>query len=211
MGWTAHVWRGEGVDKGFLETAVEALDTVLDEQVEFAVSATARGEAPGCVVDCRRYGATLDTWKNWLETNDEIRYGDHHMLVVDCVSLDFRSSVAGRLSHEPDTRRWGRSVCNAAVALLGENRFRNTVIHEFAHTCLDESLCPMEGREDGHSCGGVRGAGLGTHLATPMLVGSEHTIAADDQCGSSGPTIQGWTTDITRCTRASLESYHRIN
>lgn len=211
MGWTAHVWKGEGVDQGFLDKAVDALDNTLDSQVSFTISAHDMGEVPGYVIDCDSYGATFGNWKDWLDTTDEVRYGDHHMLVVDCAVLGYNSASEGLLSHEPDTTKWGRSVANAAVALLGPNRFKNTVIHEFSHTCLDESKCPMKGLENGHSCGGVSYGGLLTHLATPMIVGNENDIPDTAQCTASASDAVGWTTDITRCTRNGLESYHRSN
>lgn len=216
MSWRAHVWKGEGVDKGFQDKAVDTLRNTLADQVSHNINAYDKGDAPSWVIYCDDAVETMSTFKWWLEHNKLVDEGQHHMLIVDCVNTNFTSRANGDMTHNPDgTNDYAASVVNAATALLGKNRFKSTVIHEFGHTGLDESYCPYAGTSQPvreHSCGGVVGDfWTSQYFKTPMIIANEGNIPDDKECVHDGPCCDGFVTGITSCTKKGMEAYHNNN
>jgi hypothetical protein len=102
--WEAFIWKGDGVDSGFLDKAVNSIGTTMDDQVSHTIKAHNEGSVPDDVVNCNA-SQTFSNFTSSLENTGNYRDHSHHLLVVDCL-LDesnfipgiFYSSSGGRLS-----------------------------------------------------------------------------------------------------------------
>lgn len=209
------------VSDKFHQRAVDTLNNTLDQQVNFSINAQKEpATIPNSVLDADDNGNTLDNFEQWLDEHWwQIDYGHHHMLLVETKNLDFYSQARGRMLHDPteydssDNLEFARSVVNTSTSLIGKNRYKNSVMHEFAHTCLLSLHCPYLDASDPmqeHSCGGVIHEGFWKgDLMSPMLIANSGKIPNDEQCVHDG-SANGYTTSITSCTNDALEGYHDV-
>lgn len=219
MSWDVFIWKTPTTDGGFQEKAVDTLENTLASQVNFSIDAVNAGDTPSGSNKCDDSDNRKDWFENYLESNNLYKEGAHHIMLVDCRDV-FQSEAYRNMKHDPSDYKWwvtpyAVSISNVAVAVLGKNRFKNTLMQEFAHTCLDYNKCPWSepGYEE-HSCGGVVYDRYGWEYesrVTPMLTSYENQMSDSRYCVSDTGSAQGFTTNITDCTKEGLESYHDSN
>lgn len=191
-----HLYYRPGCYSAYLD-APDAIEA-LSDQVEFTLDPQFDGSWTGS-----GWGCTVNSFENWIESNEHPSDGHVYVLINDCTSLG-ASTVT---SDEPAYCVVDR---DPASDFSKSDTFHNMVIHEVAHV-----LGMNELSFHGHTAGGIVESTY-VHYKTPMLTTYDandcyysniNCWTDDDLCVAAGTDAYGLTDYITSCTESQLNSY----